>query len=177
MATTYDTTEYQNGVAVNTQGTPGIVRRTVNFDLGTLTGTDEYKLLINDVIRLFPIPGWVKIERGIIRTTADLDDHATPALQFDLQITDGTTTKTLLDNGTGVFDTGAAAIVDTDTKDPSTINALYWVTDNGSYHAQLKAIAGANGDSTSGADIYVTVEYSRVLEGDEGNRTFPDATP
>ena len=177
MATAYETVEYQNGVAVNTQGTPGIVRRTISIDLPTLTGDADYKLALNDTIKCFPLPGWVKIERGMIRTNVDLDDHGTPSLELDLQITDGTTTKTLLDNGTGVFDTGNPAIVDSDAVEPSTINALYWVTDNGSYYAQLKAIAAAAGDAASSAVIYVTVEYSRVLEGDEGNRTFPDATP
>lgn len=177
MATTYTHSQFYQP-SVNTQGDQGVVRRTCTIDWVALTGDATYAIAIDDIVKLFTLPAFVKISRAKIDNSVDLDDGSS-TLDIDIKITDGASspiTKTLLNGGTA---TGAAGIVDSDdaSQFASGVDGINYVTVNGDFYVYLHAIAAANGDAAASAVSVVTVEYSRTLEGGEGIRDFPSSTP
>lgn len=69
----------------------------------------------------------------------DVDTNATPLAVFDLQLTDGTTTKTLISGAT----TGQAGGLVRPTKVPTTEDGVGFVLTNKSWWVQIKWTTGA----------------------------------
>lgn len=157
---------------VNTQGDVGSVKMKLDIDWPALTGDADVALALNDVVQCFKLPGWVKLLSAYLDNSVDLDDHATPTLDLDILVTDGTTTKQLLNGGTTAGQVGrttAASDFDADGID--------FVTDNGDYIVILKAIAAAAGDAAASAKTKLMVEYTRVMQGSEGIKDLPSPNP
>lgn len=174
MATTYTHPVFRD-VSVKQQGDVGNVCRSVEIDWPTLTGSATYQTVINDIVKLFQIPAFVKIKRAVIDNNVDLDNGAN-TLDLDLQLTDGTTTKTALNGGTAA---GQAGIVDSDASSQyaAGVDGINYVTPNGNFWLQLKAIAAGTNPMVASAKTTVTLEYTRLLEASEGIRDWPTPTP
>ena len=162
MATTYTNRSYNEPYLVGTAA-PGLIVRTAVVDLDSLTGDTSYAFIINDVIKLFKIPPYAKIVDGFVGSADDLDDHATPTLELNLQITDGSTTKTLVDQGVWA---GSATLTRAGAA-PATEDAINYVTTDNDFYAQLKAIAASAGDAATTSEIDVMVAYTMNLEPGE----------
>lgn len=160
---------------------PGVIERSRTLDLDLLIGpdgTDATPLEANDVIKIFKLPVNAKILYGVIESEA-LDGHATPTLDVDLQVTDGTTTKLLFDGATIVQGGGRA-----DTRDAgatgemhafSSNSAVGYVLDNADYYLALKCM---NAPATFQNDqIRVSVGYTMAVENEELDRDIPSQNP
>lgn len=174
MATTYTHPVFRD-VSVKHQGDVGNVCRSVEIDWAALTGDATYQTVINDVVKLFQIPAFVKIKRCKIDNSLDLDSGGN-TLELDAIITDGTTSKTLINGG---VTTGAAGLVDSDDSSQyaSGVDGINYVPLNGDFYLTLKVIAAGTGDITAAAKTTVTLEYTRLLESGEGVRDWPTPNP
>ena len=174
MATTYTHTAF-NDVAPKPQGTLGTIARSTEITWATLTNDATYQTVINDVVKVFKLPAGAKIKRVVLDNSLDLDSGGN-ALDIDIQLTDGTTTKTALNGGTAA---GAAGIFDSDAASQyaSGVDGINYVTPNGDFYLQLKAIAAGTGDITAAAKSTVTVEYTPCVEGGEYIRDWPSPNP
>lgn len=172
--TTWTHAQFANP-AVNTQGDVGRVPVKIEIDWEALTGDASIALTDGDIVKAFKVPGWVKILRASIDNNVDLDDGGN-TLDIDVKITDGATTKTIINGGTT---TGGAGLVDSDDSSAyaSGVDGIDFVTDNGDYYVYLEVIATATGDATASAKTKLLVEYTRVLTGTEGTRDFPSPIP
>jgi hypothetical protein len=172
MATEYTMHPEFDNPPVNTQGSPALIARTVKIDWPLVTGDATYAFIINDTIKAMKIPAFVRLLGAALYNSVDLDD-GTGVAELDVLITDGTTTKTLLDGGTATSAVGNVSSLDTHTV---ATDGIGFVTDNGDYYVYLKAIVAANGDAGSSAVSYLTVYYTPTIECFAG-RDFPDPIP
>ena len=101
----------------------------------------------NDTRRLLKVPINVVFTADTFIQVADMDSGS--ALVMTLRVTDGTTTKVLIDQTT-IGQTGGIA---RPTKIPATENAIGWCTDNVNYWVELLIVTQAAG-ATSGAFVY-----------------------
>lgn len=101
----------------------------------------------NDTRRLLKVPINVVFTADTFIQVADMDSGS--ALVMTLRVTDGTTTKVLIDQTT-IGQTGGIA---RPTKIPATENAIGWCTDNVNYWIELLIVTQAAG-ATSGAFVY-----------------------
>lgn len=172
MATTYTYPSF-NEPAVGANTFPGVIKRALKVELATATSDTSYAFVINDIIKVFALPPYVKILSGKMVTNGETDDHATPTVDLDLIVTDGSTTKTLVNGGTGMSEDNVTATTDFDADD-----AYMFVTTTDDWYVAIKAIAAAAGDAATGADITVEVEYTGLLEaGEIAMRSARDNTP
>jgi len=174
MATTYEAKSYKGVPAVSANTFPGVVRRAVSIDLEELTGDASYAFVINDIVKVFKLPPLAKILYGrLVSGDVALDDHATPTLDLDVIVTDGTTTKTLVNGGTAINQADVTAVTDLDAD-----NAYLYVTTDDDFYVAVKAIAAAAGDAAADATFIVDVEYTGILEpGETPASGFDDLTP
>lgn len=173
MATTYTAKSFQNGIDVGASTFPGVVARAYSVNVEEATNDATYAFAINDVIKVFAIPPYVKILNGrLVSGDVDLDDGGN-TVDFDLIITDGSTTKTLVNGGTAIGQANATAEMDPDTDD-----AFMFVTTSDDFYVAIKAIAAATGDCAADATIAAVVEYTSLLEpGEVSMRSGRDNTP
>lgn len=165
MATTYEAKSYDHGTAVSASTFPGSIKRAVSVNLEQATNDATYAFAQNDLIKVFHLPPYVKVLHARLVTTAtELDDHATPTLDLDLVVSNGTVTKTAVNGGTAINQANVTATMDYDTDD-----AYMFCTPNGEYYVALKAIAASAGDAEANASIIVEFEYTNVLELGEVN--------
>jgi hypothetical protein len=182
-AQTFTTRNYFSGPVFATNY-PGVIDRSAFIDLDTLIGPDgtaATTLEANDVIKIFKLPPNAKILGGRVECE-DLDSHATPTLEFDLQVTDGTTTKLIFDGITTVAQAGGFI----DSSDAggtgvlnafSTNSAIGYVTPDGEtdWYLALKCITAPATAQNDG--IRVCVRYTFAVENEEFDRDFPTPNP
>lgn len=148
------------------------ITRSVKFALADITGaagSAADPLETSDVIKLFKLPPDVKI----LSAKADFGDleSSTGALEIDLVVTNGTTTKYLFDGLTTV-PRAAGSVNSADASVTGFVHAftansaIGWVVDNDNYYVAINVVTGA---TASGADddIYVSVQYTSALESNE----------
>lgn len=99
---------------------------------------------LNDTRRLNKVPINVMFGPGCFIQCAELDSGV-DALVLTLRVTDGTTTKKIIDAST----VGQAGGIARPTKAPATEDAIGWVTDNNNYWVEL-LVATAAGTAASG---------------------------
>lgn len=162
MATAYTARSYNEPYLVGTAA-PGMITRLLNIDLVDLTGNATYTFIINDTIDAAKLPPYAKIVDGYLGSAQDLDTNVTPTLELNLLITDGTTTKTLVDQGVW---SGAAQITRAGGA-PATETAIGFVTTNADFKAQIKAIAGGASAAAATAFVLAAVSYVMNLEPGE----------
>jgi len=156
MATTYEVTSFRRP-PVFAAGYPGKITVLYTVNLEDLTADASYQLLDGDILKFFKLPAKAVILGGGIASD-ELDDHATPALVMDLQVTDGTTTKTVLDAATTF---GAAR--NTYSSYDSAFGAgdgIGYVTTDDDFRVQLEVITSAAGDAAASATLTVWIDYT-----------------
>lgn len=102
-----------------------------------------------DIRQLLKIPINTCFGPGTFIQCSDMDTNGTPTVVMSLRITDGTTTKTLIDQTT-IAQTGGLI---RPSKIPATENAIGWVTDNVNYRLELVWVTGA-ATGVSGTLVY-----------------------
>lgn len=165
MATTYEALSYKRP-AVFAAGFPGVIDVTYSATLEAITGDATYAFIINDVIKFFKLPPHAVLLYA--RIEADqLDDHATPTLVLDVLVTDGTTTKVLLEaltdfgNAAGeIADSRNSLVAPADGTEGPGVDAVGYETTNDDFYAAVKAIAAAAGDAESSASITLSIGYT-----------------
>ena len=174
MATTYEAKSFQGGIAVGANTFPGVIKRAYSANLEDTTADATYAFIINDLIKFYQLPPYVKVlDAAIVSGDAALDDHATPTLDLDVLVSDGTTTKTAVNGGTAINQANVTANMDKDAD-----NAYLFVTTNDDFYVALKAIAASAGDAASGATVAVEISYTGLLEpGEVAMRSARDNTP
>lgn len=124
MATAYTHTDYNNIGPFPDLGSAWFHRHVDETILGT---TDE------DTYKLFPLKRGMRICDALVQTEQG-DTHGTPTGEVDLEITDGTTTKTIVDaipmETAGLYRPSKAA---------ATENAIGFLVPNDSWWCQLRA--------------------------------------
>ena len=159
--------------ALYTRNNLAPITRSVKFALADLlgaAGSAADPLETSDVIKIFKLPPDVKI-LGARFDCGDLES-STGALELDLVITNGTTTKYLFDGLTTAPRAGGSAHTDALTSVEGVLHAfeatsaVLWVTDNDNYYVAINVVAGA---TAAGADddIAVSVQYTSALESNE----------
>lgn len=103
----------------------------------------------SDTRRLLKIPINTVIGAGSFIQCSDMDTAGSPALVMTLRITDGTTTKVIID-ATTIGQTGG---IIRPTKIPATENAIGFVTDTVNYRLELLYVTAA-GTAASGTFVY-----------------------
>lgn len=163
---------------------PGVIDRSVEIDLDTLIGADgtaASTLEANDVIKIFKLPTNAKILYGRLECE-DLDGHATPTIELDLRVTDGTTTKYLFDGITTVAQAGG--VIDTrDAAGTGNVNAytsnsaIGYVIPDGEvdWYLDLKCITAPA--TAQNDQIRVSIGYTFAVENSEFDRDFPTPNP
>lgn len=93
----------------------------------------------NDVFKICQIPAkGITVYGGFIQVS-DMDTNATPTLSLTLRITDGTTTKVLIDQSLA----GQAGGFTSPSKIPATENAVGFTTTNRNFWFELLIVTGA----------------------------------
>jgi hypothetical protein len=152
MATTYEVNSWKNEPAV-ARPQAGVHERYKTFTL--TTG------VINDVYKIFRLPKGAKLlPLGWYIESPDVDTNATPTVKFDLIVTDGTTTKTVIAD-TVVGQAGGTVFDQTATVGQQT-GWVNYVTTNGNFYVALK-IDTASATHASGS-VIVGCKYSIDLE-------------
>ncbi len=146
-----------------TGGAPGaLIRRQSKAQSFTLSTN-------GDIIKFFQLPVNAKIAGGGF-FCAQLDSNGAPTLTLEFSVTDGTTTKKLIDAVT----TGAAGSYDAVTlaSGPSLTafevafsTWMGFVVPTKNYYLQVKATA--NAATAVAGNIQVFIEYTMDLEGGE----------
>lgn len=174
MASTYEAKSYNKGIAVGASSFPGVIKRAYSINLEEATNDATYAFAINDIIKVFHLPPYVKVLNArLVSGDVALDDHATPTLDLDVIVTDGTTTKTAVNGGTAINQADITASMDLDAD-----NAYLFVTTDADFYVALKAIAASAGDATADATVVVEIEYTGILEpGEVDMRSGFDNTP
>lgn len=155
------------------RGTISPIVRSVSFELANLTGaagSAADPLETSDVIKLFKLPPDVEI----LSARFDCEDleSSTGALDLNLIITNGTTSKFLFEALTTAPRAGGSA----STEDLSSVEGVFsafdansaigWVTDNDNYYVAITVDAGATA-AGSGDAIRVVVTYKAALESNQ----------
>lgn len=168
-ADTFTIPEY-NEPALYHRGTISPIVRTVLFELANLTGaagSAADPLETNDLIKLMKLPPDVEI----LSARFDCEDleSSTGALDINLVVTNGTTTKYLFEALTTAPRAGGVAT----TEDLGSVEGVYsafdtdsaigFVTDNDNYYVAIDVDAGATA-AGSGDAIRVAVTYKAALE-------------
>lgn len=96
--------------------------------------TDASYMGTNDVNKIAQITSKGITIKDCYVMVADADTHATPTAVFDLQVTDGTTTKTLISGAT----TAQAGGLVRPTSLPATEDGIGFVTTNKNFWIQIK---------------------------------------
>lgn len=174
MATTYEAKSYNEGIAVGAANFPGVIKRAYSINLANTTNDSTYAFVINDIIKVFQLPAYAKVLNAkLVSGDVALDDHATPTLDLDVIVSDGTTTKTAVNGGTAINQADVTATMDLDAD-----NAYLFVTTDDDFYVAVKAIAAAAGDATADATLAVEIEYTMALEpGEVSMRSGRDNTP
>lgn len=113
---------------------------------------------LNDVLKICPIPAKGVTINDCFVQTGDADTNATPTMVFSLLVTDGTTTKTLIDTSTA----GQAGGFVRPSKVGTTENGIGFTTDNHNYYIALKfTTASATIDTTAALNVglFLTGHY------------------
>lgn len=105
----------------------------------------------NDTLKLCQLSRNITIVDAFIQAS-DGDTHATPTLSMSLQVTDGTTTKTIID-ASNIGTTGGVA---RPSKAPATENGIGFTLDNETYWLRILFATGA----ATGASMSITVVLS-----------------
>lgn len=103
----------------------------------------------NDTRRLLKLPINTVFGAGTFIQCSDMDTNGAPALVMTLRVTDGTTTKILIDATT----IGQGGGIIRPTKIPATENAIGFVTDNNDYRLELLYVTQA-ATAASGTFVY-----------------------
>ena len=128
----------------------GVIAREAHIDFAAAV-----KLTSGDELYMFDLPFGAKILDGYLSTN-DLDD-GTAAVVLSVEVTDDTTTKTLIDGST----VGQAGGFIRPSKTPATEDAIGYVTGNGSFRVRVYVDTTANGDvPTGGGTCRVVVLYT-----------------
>lgn len=109
----------------------------------------------SDTLKLVQVPKGVTVGGGCFVQISDVDTNATPTFVFSLQITDGTTTKTIIHQAT----TGQTGGLVRSTKIPATENGVGFVTDNSNYWIQILT------DTAQATGASGTLVYGIQLDG------------
>lgn len=157
MATTYTTPAF-NRPAVFAKGYPGTVKVWYDVDLDGLTADTTYALTDGDMFKLMPVPPGAIIVGGGIVGRGILDDGATPALVMDLQVTDGTTTKTVAD-ACGTFGSANVHYSSYDVTHGVGDGLGYEIGDD-DFYVNVEVITTAAGDAATSAYFSVWIEYT-----------------
>lgn len=156
MATTYTTPAF-NRPAVFAKGYPGVVRVWYDVDLDGLTADTTYALTDGDMFKCMNLPPDAIIVGGGIVGRGILDDGATPALVMDLQVTDGTTTKTVAD-ACGTFASANTHYSSYDVTHGVGDGLGYEITDD-DFYVNVEVITTAAGDAATSAYFSVYIDY------------------
>ncbi len=116
---------------------------------------------VNDVYKIAKLPKGAKLVTGWMLEVPDIDTNATPTATLDVIVTDGTTTKTVI-NATTAGQAGGINYDHTATFGVQT-GVMGFVTTNDDFYVALKFSAAA---ATYAAGIVkIQFRYSTDLEG------------
>lgn len=136
-------------------------------DAGDISRSVTFRLAAGDdtaanVIRLARLPKYAKLlPCGWYIENEDVDSNATPTADYDLVVTDGTTTLTIINCGTQ-FQSAGTVFDQTATKGQQT-GWVNYVTANDDFSVALLSNTAAATLVTT-ADIIVTFKYTMQLE-------------
>lgn len=160
--------------ALSSPSFPGVITRVFDVDIDLLVGNTSGvagmdTIEAGDIIRFFKLPVYAKILHGRIFSEA-LDAHATPTLTADLIVTDGTTTKYLINDSTTVQAGGVASTQDAgagvgEVNELTADSAMQFVTTNEDFRVDLVFPTAC---ATAGEDVVgVEISYTMALEPGE----------
>lgn len=154
MATTTNKSTFLNEPAV-ARPQAGVHQRTTSF---RLTSDDN---VAANTVRIFRLPKGAKLLPGWYIEAEDADTNATPTLDMDLVVTDGTTSYVIINGGT-TFQSAAVAYDHSATIGQQTgwVNA---VLANANFYVGL-LINTASATLDTAADIVVGCKYTMDLE-------------
>jgi len=158
MATTYTATSYATPALARPQSGP--TTRWAEYSLGS-----SFTFVVNDVIKFFKLPAGAKVITGWGIEADDLDANATPTLTLSLAITDGTTTKTIID-GSIAGQAGGFCYDSTGTYGQQA-DVMGFVTTNDDFYVYLLAKAAAAGACAAASKVKVWVTYTLDTEAGE----------
>lgn len=158
MATTYEAKSYKNPALDFPLQV--MERVSVAEEFGTSTA-----LVTNDVIKFFKLPVGAKLLGGHIESE-DLDTDATPAITLSLIVTNGTTTKTLIDGGT-VGQGGGIVFAESDATGAAQTGWKGYVCNGDGWYVAVKVKLQA--DAAQAGDIQAGIRYTKNTEGGERN--------
>jgi hypothetical protein len=143
MATTYTHSDFESGLGPFPDLGSAVLHRFV--DETTIGAADE------DVYKLAKLRRGLRIVDALLQREEG-DSHATPTGVGELEITDGTTTKKLIDG----FDMGAADSIVRPTKGPATENAIGFIVPDNTWWLQLRVSTVC---ATSTAHDYIVLVH------------------
>lgn len=158
MATTYTATSYTTPALARPQS--GKTTRWYSHPLGS-----SFTFVINDVIKVFKLPQGAKLLPGWGIECDDLDAGATPTLTLSLAVTDGTTTKTIIDGSTA----GQAGGITYDSTSSvgQQADVMGFVTTNDDFYVYVLAKAAAAGACAASSKLKVWCSYTLDTEAGE----------
>lgn len=154
MADTYKHPHYNSPAPHLPVGDATLIR---SFSLSSTTTQFGVQ---DDVLMVCTLGRGDKIGGGCFVQTDDLDTGATHVMS--LEVTNGTTTKTVIDGAT----TGQAGGLVRPTKDPSTEDGVGYVVPDGTYWVQAICDTAAAGEQAS-ATLVVGVQICGHRDNDE----------
>lgn len=134
------------------------VRSGINLVFVKHTFSAAFAASSSDVLKLVKLPKGVQLLPQYCEVVADLDPDSGNNATVSLDITDGTTTKTLI--STSNLQAANSRLVASAT-DIADLN--FFKTSNNDFYARLNAVAN---DVDDAAVIYVTIAFSSDASGD-----------
>lgn len=163
MATTYEAPSFAHP-AINVRGFPGVIERHYSMDLASVTGDASYALVADDVFKFFKLPANARISYARVET--DVIDDGGTAATLDVIVSDGTTTKVLMDEIPTSQTLGSKG--DTRDVEDSTVcyqaDTIGFVTTNSNFYVAVRCGTGPTGDAATSAQIKLTFGYVLSLE-------------
>lgn len=163
MATTYSAPSFTHP-AINVRGFPGVIERHYSMDLAAVTGDASYALVAADIFKFFKLPANARVSYARVET--DVIDDGGTAATLDVIVSDGTTTKVIMDEITTSQTLGSKA----DTRDIGAGTVFYqadtigYVTTNSNFYVAVRCGTGPTGDAATDAQIKLTFGYVLSLE-------------
>lgn len=158
MATDYTATSYATPALARPQSGP--TTRWFAHDIGS-----SFTFVINDKVKFFKLPAGAKIVPGWGIEADDLDAGATATLTLSLAITDGTTTKTIID-GSVAGQAGGVCYDHTATYGQQA-DVMGFVTTNDDFYVYVLAKAAAAGAGAASSKLKVWCTYTLDTEAGE----------
>lgn len=156
MATTYEAKSYKQPALDYPLQIMERVSKAEEF--GTSTA-----LVINDVIKFFKLPPGAKLLGASIEAE-DIDTHATPTITLSLIVTNGTTTKTVIDGST-VGQGGGIVFAESDATGAAQTGWKGYVCNGKDWYVGVKVKAAAA--TAAAGDIIASIRYTKDTEGGE----------